>query len=87
MVHNFVNKASRVARFSVVHACTKSVYEVHEKLCTRILNSFSPVYICYTYTYTHIYIYNVLYGCISMNTIQAIKYCKLYIADVNLIFV
>ena len=43
MMHDFLNKAFRGTRFSVVHACTKSVYEVHKKLCTRILNSFSPV--------------------------------------------
>ena len=43
MVHDFLNKAFRGARFSVAHACNKSVYEAHQKSCTRISNSFSPV--------------------------------------------
>ena len=42
MVHDFLNKAFRVARFSVVHTCTKTVYEAQEISCTRISHSFSP---------------------------------------------
>ena len=44
MVHNFLNKAFRGARFTVVHVCTKSAYEVHKRSCTRTSSSFSPYY-------------------------------------------
>ena len=39
MVHDFLNKAFQGARFSMVHACTKSVYEVHE---FQILSALNP---------------------------------------------
>ena len=42
MAHDFLNKAFQGARFSVVHAYTKSIYEAHEKSCARISNFFSP---------------------------------------------
>ena len=38
MMQDFLNKAFQGQRFSVVHVCTKSVYEVH-----NFSNSFSPV--------------------------------------------
>ena len=44
MLHNFLNKAFRGARFTVVHVCTKSAYDVHKRSCTRTSSSFSPDY-------------------------------------------
>ena len=45
-----LNKAFWGARFSVVYSCTKSFYEAHEKLCTRISNSFSPAKVDFAFT-------------------------------------
>ena len=47
-------------------------------------NKHSQVCIYYISIYIHI---DILIHISILNTIQALKYCKLYIADINLIFV
>ena len=75
MVHDFLNKAFGGARFSVVHVCTKSVYEAHN---SRISNSFSP---------DAAWAYKRLYICIYAGWVRLtfLKQCREKLSFHNLI--